>query len=86
MVALSIRCNVQLRASPDSPRPPPSDDDKQESTYNRELGTEYAHNPATGEIYWMNHAGDWKETGPQGPGYYIRSGNEWKKLEPGMGR
>lgn len=85
-VALSIRCNVQLRASPDSPRPPPSDDDKVESTYNRELGTEYAHNPATGEIYWMNHAGDWKETGPQGPGYYIRSGNEWKKLEPGLGR
>jgi len=84
MVALSIRCNVQLRASPDSPRSP-SDDDKEESTYNRELGTEYAHNPETGEIYWMNHASDWKETGPQGPGYYIRSGNEWKKLDEGLG-
>ena len=86
MVALSIRCNVQLHASPDSPRPPSSDDDKQESTYNQQLGTEYAHNPETGEIYWMNHASDWKETGSQGPGYYIRSGNEWKKLETGLGR
>jgi|GEM_PF-3479232 len=86
MVGLSIRCNVQLRASPDGPSRPRSDDDKQESTYNQQLGIEYAHNPDTGEIYWMNHASDWKETGPQGPGYYIRSGNEWKKLEQGLGR
>lgn len=86
MVGLSIRCNVQLHASPDSPRRPRSDDDKEESTYNQQLGTQYAHNPETGEIYWMNHANDWHETGPQGPGFYIVSGNEWKKLEEGLGR
>ena len=86
MVALSIRCNVQLHASPDHPAGLRSDDDKEESTFNQQLGAEYAHNPETGEIYWMNHASDWKETGPQGPGYYIRSGNEWKKLDQGLGR
>jgi hypothetical protein len=86
MVGFSIRCNVQLHASPDSPARPRSDDDKEESTYNQQLGTEYAHNPETGEIYWMNHASDWRQTGPQGPGYYIRTGNEWKKLEEGLGR
>jgi hypothetical protein len=84
MVGFSIRCNVQLRASPDITRPR-SDDDKEESTYNQQLGTEYAHNPDTGEIYSMSHATDWKETGPQGAGYYIRAGNEWKKLEAGLG-
>lgn len=86
MVALSIRCSVQLHASPDSPPRSRSADDQLESTYNQQLGTQYAHNPETGEIYWMNHASDWKETGPQGPGYYIQSGNEWKKLEEGLGR
>jgi hypothetical protein len=86
MVGLSIRCNVQLRASPDSPGRPRSDDDKLESTYNQQLGTEYAHNPETGEIYSMDHASDWHENGPRGPGYYIHAGNELKKLEPGLGR
>ncbi len=85
-VGLSIRCSVQLHASPGSPKRPRSDDDKQESTYNQQLGTEYAHNPETGDIYWMNHASDWRENGPQGAGYYVHSGNEWKKLEPGLGR
>ncbi len=85
MVGLSIRCNVQLHASPDSPARPRSSEDQMESTYNQQLGTEYAHNPETGEIYWMNHARDWRENGPQGPGYYIQSGNELKKLAEGLG-
>ncbi len=55
-----------------------------ESTYNRQLGTEYAHNPETGQIYWMSHSTDWKENGPRGPGYHIQSGNELKKLEQGL--
>ncbi|MBZ5636769.1 MAG: PDZ domain-containing protein [Acidobacteriia bacterium] len=86
LVGLSIRCNVQLRPSPDSAGRGRSDEDKEESTYNQQLGTEYAHNPETGDMYWMNRASDWHETGPDGPGYYIRSGNELKKLDPGLGR
>ena len=85
-VALSIRCTTQLRPSPDAPGRPRADDDKLESTYNQTLGTEYAHNPDTGELYSMNHATDWKEDGPEGAGYYVRSGNDLRKLVPGLPR
>ncbi len=76
-VALSIRCTVQLQ--PTGGR----DDDRVESTYNQQLGMEYAHDPATGENYWVSPGADWQNVGPQGPGYYKRSGNELRKLAPG---
>ena len=78
-VALSIRCTVQLQAHPGGR----SEDDRMESTYNRQLGMEYAHDPATGENYWVNPGADWQNVGPEGPGYYKRSGNELRKLAPG---
>jgi hypothetical protein len=37
-----------------------------ESTYNQQLGMEYAHDPDTGENYWMNHAADWTEQRTRG--------------------
>jgi hypothetical protein len=82
-VALSIRCAVQVRPSDEGGRTGRTDDDEIESTYNQQLGMEYAHDPATGENYWMNHGTDWRENGPEGPGYYKQSGNELRKLVPG---
>ena len=49
-VALSIRCTRQLRPSPDVGGRGGTDDDKAESTYNQQLGMEYAHDAATGEL------------------------------------
>jgi hypothetical protein len=84
-VALSIRCTAQLRApggggvGGGGGRGGVSADDQVESTYNQQLGMEYAHDPDTGENYWMNHAADWTDSGPEGPGYYKGS----KKLAAG---
>ncbi len=80
-VALSIRCLRSLQPSPDPGKS--RGEDQLESTYNQQLGMEYAHDPATGENYWVNHSTDWLETGPEGPGYYKRSGNDRRKLVPG---
>ncbi len=85
VVALSIRCTRQLQPSPDvaGGGRGGSSDDRAESTYNQQLGMEYAHDPATGENYWVSPGTDWRDTGPEGPGYYTRSGNDWRKLVPG---
>ena len=81
-VALSIRCTVQLRPPSGGGGSGGSEDDKVESTYNQQLGMEYAHDAATGENYWMSSA-DWKDDGPEGPGYYKSSGNDLRKLVQG---
>lgn len=83
-VALSIQCIRQLQPPPDVPgsRRPPGGGDV-ESTYNQQLGMEYAHDPATGENYWVSPSTDWDATGPEGPGYYKRSGHDRRKLVPG---
>lgn len=86
-VAASIRCTTQLR--------PPSGgyatagernrdgaDGLSRSSYNKELGTEYMHSPTTGENYLVDSARDYIN-GPQGEGVYIRSGNDYIKLQPG---
>jgi hypothetical protein len=82
-VALSIRCTRQLQSSPDAAGRGGTGDDRAESTYNEQLGMEYAHDAVTGENYWVSPSIDWRDTGPDGPGYYKRSGNEWRKLVPG---
>lgn len=82
-VALSIRCTRQLQPSPDAGGRRPPGDGEVESTYNQQLGMEYAHDGLTGENYWVSPSTDWNDTGPDGPGYYKRSGNEWRKLVPG---
>lgn len=90
-IARSIRCNVPLRPSTadwtssssgsgKSRRPREGD-----SEYSRWLGREHYHNPRTGENFWVSPSSDWRDTGPQGPGYYIRRGNDTIRLEPGRG-
>jgi hypothetical protein len=81
-VALSIRCTVTLSVPDSSGRR--RDEASEASTYNQQLGTEYAHSTATGENFLMSHAEDWLENGPQGPGYYRKSGNDYEKLVPGL--
>lgn len=80
--ALSIRCVRQLQPSPDAATGS-SSEDKLESTYNPQLGMEYAHDSVTGENYWVSPSADWQENGPEGPGYYRRTANELRKLAPG---
>jgi hypothetical protein len=53
--------------------------------YNAQLGTEEAHNPDTGANYTFTQDA-WNETGPQGPGYYVPSGNSIIKLSPGRAK
>jgi len=53
--------------------------------YNPQLGTEEAHNSATGENFTFSQNA-WNETGPQGPGYYVPSGNSIIKLSPGRSK
>lgn len=79
-VALSIRCTVQLQPTENGPG---GGDDRAESTYNQQLGMEYAHDPVTGENYWVSPGSDWQDVGPEGPGYYRRSGNDLRKLAAG---
>jgi len=51
-------------------------------TYNVQLGTGYAHS-ASGTNYLVDVESDYRETGPDGPGYYRQAGNALEKLEPG---
>ncbi|MBZ5530760.1 MAG: DUF1795 domain-containing protein [Acidobacteriia bacterium] len=79
----SIRCQAQYRPTPgtDLGRRGSA---SESSTYNRQLGTEYAHDPETGETFFMRHATDWMENGPDGPGYYRQVGGGYRKLTPGL--
>lgn len=85
-VATSTQCRAQLTLAPGSEGGSRSSRSA-ESTYNAQLGTEYAHDPATGEAYLMNHGSDWWAGGPDGPGYYKpRPGGGYVKLETGLGQ
>src|SRR5262249_36830545 len=93
-VARSVHCNVpNVPPQPDPPALNPRRREKHggegghdDPLYNRWLDKEYYHNPQTGENYWVSPSSDWQENGPQGPGYYGRSGNSTIKLEPGYSR
>lgn len=80
-VAMSILCSVKV-GSPD-----PIGKGRRESLcggYNKQLGTEYAHSPTTGENVLVSPGTDWNEIGPQGPGYYRpKGGTDYEKLQPG---
>jgi PDZ domain len=54
------------------------------SSYNVQLGTQYAHSPSTGATYLMDRAAEWNDHGPDGPGYYRSVGNSYEKLVPGI--
>jgi hypothetical protein len=51
--------------------------------YNKELGTQYAHSPSTGQNFSLDPTTDWHDTGSEGPGYYRQAGNTYEKLELG---
>lgn len=90
-VAVSLRCVTQLvpvRYSPPSgggKRPPRTACGSGGNLrgYQKELGTQYAHSPSTGQNFLFDPATNWKENGPQGPGYYRPVGNSYEKLELG---
>jgi hypothetical protein len=87
---ISISCQTQLR-----PPPPPSAPGRRPGSgaggeadnlkdYNMQLGTQWAHS-STGTNYLLDYASQWNDNGPDGPGYYIKSGNSYEKLTPGWG-
>jgi hypothetical protein len=90
-VAVSLRCQTQL--IPVRFDPPASTGKRAARTacgtggnlrgYNKELGTQYAHSPSTGQNFLFDPATDWRENGPEGPGYYRSAGNSFEKLELG---
>lgn len=88
-ITASIRCITQLRPTAgwnplDGGSNPGSEDDADglsNSTYNKEIGTEYVHSP-NGENYLVDPSTDYVE-GPQGYGAYIQNGTDYIKLEPG---
>lgn len=97
-VMVSISCRTQLRPVPatdpsDLPDPTRAWRGKPGRTatnegdalqdYNAQLGTQWATKPSTGEKYLMDYSSQWNETGPDGPGYYVKSGNSYEKLRTG---
>jgi hypothetical protein len=95
-VAASIECRTMLTrsrgAGADLPRPGDPADRRQRggetddlADYTAELGTQWVHSESTGERYLVDHASAWNENGPDGPGYYRKSGNSYEKLTPGFG-
>lgn len=93
--AAATRCNAQLHP-PEGPvyHAPSStthgadkaggSDNDMAGTYNAQLGTGWVHDAGTGQNYNVDVAGDWRENGPEGPGYYKQNGNDVTKLVPGM--
>lgn len=90
-VSTSIRCTVALRPPPPADytgrptgsRKKPRSDDEAASEYNAQLGMEYVHDRKTGENYWVRPSTDYRQSGPEGPGYYKQVGNDIRKLSPG---
>jgi hypothetical protein len=85
-VARSLECQVPLlpsRASSDLPSAPKKKEEA-DSEYSPWLGMENYHDPNTGQNYWVSPSRDWNEIGPQGPGYYMKNGNDIRKLESGL--
>ncbi|MDE1970557.1 MAG: hypothetical protein KGI50_03200 [Patescibacteria group bacterium] len=91
-IAASIQCSTQLVArdnsviSTDTGGGDTSSDTSSDNSdgYNPQLGTEYVHNPDTGENYLVSNTENWASDGPQGAGYYAQSGNDYVKLAPGL--
>ncbi len=92
-VAVSFRCASQLVPVPYTPARPSAASKRQARAgcghggnlrgYQKELGTQYAHSPTTGQNFLLDPTTQWNETGPDGPGYYRTAGNSYEKLELG---
>ena len=83
-VALSIRCIAYKRTWGGASTYRRVDANKIEGFYDGELGLEYAHDDGNGNVFWVNTTTDRNDQGSQGSGYYLKNGNELKKLLPGM--
>jgi hypothetical protein len=90
-VMTTLRCTTQLHA----PQPGPSDrrpgssgsQNDEFKDYNAQTGTQWAHSPSTGKNYLLDATTDWNQNGPDGPGYYRKTGsNSYEKLENGWGQ
>jgi hypothetical protein len=94
-VAAATRCASQLVPPPASPERPSTSSDTHDTgksddddvtmagTYNAQLGTGWVHD-SLGDNYNVDVAADYHETGPDGPGYYKRNGNDLIKLQNGL--
>jgi len=88
-VMVSINCQTKLRPVPNTPPPGPgggtrgarSEDDHLKD-YNAQTGKQWA-TSSTGRHYLLDYASQWNDNGPDGAGYYSKSGNSWEKLTPG---
>lgn len=90
-VVVSIRCATQLIPEPTAQVQTKGGQPQRAGCggggnlrgYNKELGTQYAHSPTTGQNFLLDPATDWHETGSDGPGYYRQAGNSYEKLDLG---
>lgn len=94
-VAAATRCNAVLHPSNGPVYHAPREDHgagttvaggdaDMAGTYNAQLGTGWVHDPNTGQNYNVDVTGDWRENGPDGPGYYKQNGNDVTKLVAGL--
>jgi len=87
-VALSIHASVALHPSANNYNPygggggETGDEPDPLKDYNKELGTQYYHDPNTGDNYWVDPATA-VVNGPAGEGVYKSNGNDVTKLVPG---
>ena len=95
-VAVSIRCVTQVipapyevpKASAKRQKPPRAGCSYGGNLrgYNKELRTQYAHSPTTGQNLLLDPTTRWNEMGPRGPGYYrsIDGRKSYQKLVLGQ--
>ena len=85
-VAMDITCTVQFDPKPWGDTGSGKAKGKGNG-YNAQLGTEWVHSKRTGTAYMASYVQDYKENGPDGPGYYSCTGinkDDCEKLEPGV--
>jgi hypothetical protein len=82
----SLQCTASIR-----PSQPPSAGGRRSSgssendtlkDYNSILGTQYVHDPSTGQTYYVSQ--DQMSNGQEGEGYYVGTGVNRHKLAPGL--
>ena len=87
-VATALRCHVPfLPSPPDSPSGTGAGSKgskgQEKSRYNPRTGIEEYCDEKTGQNHDVNPSTQWDPIGPQGPGPYVRYGNDKRLLTPG---
>jgi membrane-associated protease RseP (regulator of RpoE activity) len=87
----TLQCTASIRPPSPSIYEPPKGDHKRSTgsaegdslkDYNSILGTQYAHDPSTGQTYRFSR--DQVTNGPEGEGYYVGTGVNRHMLTPGL--